>query len=272
MKMRTKQTVRVAKSLKASVKPAESTNRKRSTNATLAGAKPKTPIRESNSPRKARPSSKTAPRTTREQKTTRAEKTARIAKVAAAKRSAKPPRKRSEPGVPAVRQPDGVSCGWATTKWLLDSFGVLDVTDRQLRAELNTDAEHGVRAWWNRRIAPFVGRKFGKDWEAGEGTLPMAIFSALRKRGIVLKNPVRLERFSNFTDYLYDTFREGGRAAILLWRMDGLLHWMGVDRQKGAIRIMDPARGRYVPFQRGIEYWECGDRKPNFLVFGFVRA
>ena len=138
-------------------------------------------------------------------------------KTASTKRIAKPPRKRSKQGVRAVRQPDGVSCGWATTKWLLDSFGALDVTDSQLRTELNTDAERGVRAWWNRRIAPFVSRKFGKDWEAGEGTLPMAIFSALRKRGIVLKNPVRLERFSNFTAYLYDTFRKGGRAAILLW-------------------------------------------------------
>lgn len=200
-------------------------------------------------------------------------KTAKSSRTNAAstKRIAKPQRKRGEPVVPAVRQPDGVSCGWATTKWLLNSFGVLDVTDKQLREELNTDAERGIRAWWNRRIAPFIRTKFGKDLEAGEGTLPMAIFSALRKRGIVLKNPVRLERFSKYTDYLYDTFREGGRAAILLWRMDGFLHWMGVDRQQGVIRIMDPNGGRYVPFQRGIEHYESGDRKPNFLVFGFVR-
>ena len=95
--------------------------------------------------------------------------------------------------VSAVRQPDGVSCGWATTKWLLQSFGVLDVTDKQLRAELNTDAERGIRAW------------------------------------------------------------------------------MGVIREKGQIKIMDPARGRYVSFHQGISYWEYGDHKPEFLVFGFVR-
>lgn len=270
-KMRAKQTVRVAKRVKVSVKPAEHIKRKRATNATLAGAKPKTPIRESNSPRKAMPSSKTAPRTTREQKTIRAEKTARIAKVAAAKRSAKPPRKRSEPGVPAVRQPDGVSCGWATTKWLLNSFGVLDVTDRQLRTELNTDAERGVRAWWNRRIAPFIGRKFGKDWESGDGTLPMAIFSALRKRGIVLKNPVRLESPLEFTDYLNDTFRAGGRAAILIWRGIDFMHWMGAMRDKGHIRIMDPATGTYEPFIRGLRRYKQGKQQPHFLVFGFVR-
>ena len=261
MKPRTKKPIAAAKRPKVAVEPSGKTKPKKAARTTLAVAKPKNVARGSNSPKKVVTSPKTAAKTT-----------SRAAKAVATKRVAKPSRKRREPGVHAVLQPDGVSCGWATTKWLLDSFGVLDVTDRQLRTELNTDAERGVRAWWNSRIASFVNRKFGKDWEAGEGTLPMAIFSALRKRGIVLKNPVRLERFSNFTDYLYDTFREGGRAAILLWRMDGLLHWMGVDRQKGAIRIMDPARGRYVPFQRGIEYWESGDRKPNFLVFGFVRA
>ena len=199
-------------------------------------------------------------------------KTKKKAKTAVKKTIRKPIVKKSEPIVRAVHQPDGVSCGWATTKWLLQSFGVLDVTDKQLRNELNTDAERGIRAWWNRRIAAFVRKKFGKDLELSEGTLPMAIYSALRKRGIVLKNPIRLERFSNYTDYLNDTFRAGGRAAILLWRWnDGLMHWMGVIRQKSQIKIMDPARGRYVSFQQRISYWEYGDHKPEFLVFGFVR-
>ena len=199
-------------------------------------------------------------------------RTTGIAKTTRKRPAGKTARKPSDPIVRAVHQPDGVSCGWATTKWLLQSFGVLDVTDKQLRAELNTDAERGIRAWWNRRIAAFVRKKFGKDLELSEGTLPMAIYSALRKRGIVLKNPIRLERFSNYTDYLNDTFRAGGRAAILLWRWnDGLMHWMGVIRQKSQIKIMDPARGRYVTFQQGISYWEYGDHKPEFLVFGFVR-
>ena len=199
-------------------------------------------------------------------------KRSKIAKTARKKPVGKTARKPLEPVVRAVHQPDSVSCGWATTKWLLQSFNVLDVTDKQLRAELNTDAERGIHAWWNRRIAAFVRKKFGKDLELSEGTLPMAIYSALRKRGIVLKNPVRLERFSNYTDYLNDTFRAGGRAAILLWRWnDGLMHWMGVIRQKSQIKIMDPARGRYVSFQQGISYWEYDDHKPEFLVFGFVR-
>ena len=40
-----------------------------------------------------------------------------------------------------VQQPDGVSCGWATTKWVLQYFGALDVSGKKLREELNTDAK-----------------------------------------------------------------------------------------------------------------------------------
>ena len=175
--------------------------------------------------------------------------------------------------VPAVKQPDGDSCGWATTLWLLRSFGALDVTPAQLRRELNTDARRGVRALWNDSLLrEWAEQLSGRNLEAPKGTLPKAIFDALSKRGITHKNPIRLERFGNYTDYLNDTFRAGGRAVILLWRWnDGLMHWMGVVREKGRIRIMDPDRGRYVPFRKGISNWESGDHKPEFLVFGFVR-
>ena len=55
--------------------------------------------------------------------------------------------------VPAVSQHkrnrlDYDACGWATTKWLLLSFGALDVSDKKLREELNTDAKRGIR--WER--------------------------------------------------------------------------------------------------------------------------
>ena len=167
--------------------------------------------------------------------------------------------------VPGVRQPDEDSCGWATTKWLLQSFGALDVDDRELREELNTDAKRGVRAWWNATVARFAERKFGKDWEAGAGTLPWAIVAALRRRGIAPKNPIRAESPLAYTGYLNDTFRAGGRAALLLWRMDGVMHWMGVVREKGRIRVMDPSSGRYKSFRAGVATWD------NFIVFGFVR-
>ena len=76
---------------------------------------------------------------------------------------------------------------------------------------------------------------------------------------------------NDFTDYLNDTFDAGGRAAILLWRGFELWHWMGAMREKGRIRIMDPATGTYEPFVRGIRHYGTAGRQPHFLVFGFVR-
>ena len=130
-----------------------------------------------------------------------------------------------------VRQPDDISCGWATTLWLLRSFGEIGngaVAAQELREELNTDANRGARAWWNRSIAPLLAN-LGLDWTISKGTLPPAIYSALSERGLTLKNPIRAESPMAFVDYLEDTFREGGRAAMLLWRLDGFMHWMGVD-------------------------------------------
>jgi hypothetical protein len=65
-----------------------------------------------------------------------------------------------------------------------------------------------------------------------------------------------------------DTFRAGGRAVILAWRKSDLCaHWMGVERNKGRIRVMDPWEGRYMTFREATssKVWD------NFLVFGFVR-
>jgi hypothetical protein len=174
--------------------------------------------------------------------------------------------------VPAVLQPDDDSCGWATTLWLLRSFGALDVTPAQLRRELNTDARRGVRALWNGSLLrEWAEQLSGRDLEAGRGTLPLAIYGVLSRRGIVLKNPIRAESPREFTGYLNDTFRAGGRAAILLWRGFKLWHWMGAMREKGRIRIMDPATGTYQPFVRGIRRYETATAHPHFLVFGFVR-
>lgn len=174
--------------------------------------------------------------------------------------------------VPAVSQHkrnslDYDACGWATTKWLLLSFGALDVSDKKLREELNTDAKRGGRAMWNSSIAQFILKTFGKDVRIDKGTLPKAIFDALGKRGITLKNPIRLEKFSEYKEYLNDTFRDGGRAAILLWRNDEgiVMHWMGIERRHGRIRVMDPWEGRYMTFGQATKVWD------NFLVFGFVR-
>ncbi len=174
--------------------------------------------------------------------------------------------------VPPVEQPDDDSCGWATTLWLLRSFGALDVTPAQLRRELNTDAKRGVRAIWNDSLLrEWAEQLSGWDLEAGKGTLPWAIYAALSKRGIALKNPVRAESPLAFTDYLNETFDEGGRAAILIWRGIDFMHWMGAMRERGRIRIMDPGDGTYQPFVRGIRRYETATRKPSFLVFGFVR-
>ena len=138
---------------------------------------------------------------------------------------------------PSKRKMDYNACGWATTKWLLLSFGALDVSDKALRKELNTDAEVGVRAWWNKYVAPIILSKLGKNWEIDKGTLPLAIITALSRRGITLKNPVRFEKFSEYTKYLNDTFKAGGRAVILAWRRSErnvlCANWMGVERRYG---------------------------------------
>ena len=73
---------------------------------------------------------------------------------------------------------------------------------------------------------------------------------------------------SEYTKYLNDTFRAGGRAVILAWRRSDLCaHWMGVERRNGRIRVMDPWEGRYMTFREATspKVWD------NFLVFGFVR-
>jgi hypothetical protein len=169
---------------------------------------------------------------------------------------------------PSKRKKDYDACGWATTKWLLLSFGVLDVSDKALRKELNTDAKTGIRAWWNKAIAPIL-LKHGLDVEIDKGTLPWAIIAALSKRGITVKNPVRFEKFREFKPYLNDTFNAGGRGVILAWRTsDWCAHWMGVERRGGRMRVMDPWEGRYMTFR------EATSRKvwDRFLVFGFVRS
>ena len=171
----------------------------------------------------------------------------------------------------AVLQPDGDTCGWATTKWLLKSFGVLDVSDRGLLRELNTKAKTGIRPFWNKTVAKLAG-KAGWDWKLSTGTLPPAIFSALWKRGITLKNPVRFERFSEYADYLDDTFDAGGRAAILVWGWNGFMHWMGIDRvSRGRFRLMNPDNDGYCPLRKTLKFYadKCG--ADQFLVFGFVR-
>jgi hypothetical protein len=173
--------------------------------------------------------------------------------------------------VEAVLQPDDDTCGWATTKWLLKSFGALDVSDKELLRELNTKAKTGFRPAWNKTVAK-LAKNAGWDWEMGTGTLPMALFEALSRRGITLKNPVRFERFSEYTAYLDDTFDAGGRAAMLLWGNNGFWHWMGIDRvARGRFRLMNPDTVGYCPLKKTLKSYEDEGYADKFLVFGFVR-
>ena len=173
--------------------------------------------------------------------------------------------------VEAVLQPDGDTCGWATTKWLLKSFGVLDVTDKELLKELNTKAKKGFRPIWNKTVAK-LAKKVGWDWKFATGTLPPAIFAALSRRGITLKNPVRFESFNEYKAYLDDTFDAGGRAAILVWGWNGFAHWMGIDRvSRGRFRLMNPDADGYCPLRKTLQFYAKVCKADNFLVFGFVR-
>lgn len=152
--------------------------------------------------------------------------------------------------VRAVCQPDDISCGWATMLWLLRSFGKIG-TGAAAAAELREELLTNTR---------FV-----------QGTLPHSIYSALSKRGLTLKNPFRFENPMEYVDYLEDTFREGGRALLLAWRLDGFAHWMGVDKKNGQIRVMDPAHGAYFPFDAALANWKTAKHGVSFVVVGVVR-
>ena len=166
---------------------------------------------------------------------------------------------------PHVHQPDGNTCGWATTKWVLQFFGALDVSGKKLREELNTDAKRGVRAWLRN-----LG--LGDTLITQKGTLPKPMFDALARRGIKMKNPVRLESPMEYTDYLNETFDEGG-CAIMLLANTSILHWMGIDRlSRSRFRLMDPVAGGYFPFAKHVDtYRKQYGSTTSFLVFGFVR-
>lgn len=63
-----------------------------------------------------------------------------------------------------------------------------------------------------------------------------------------MKNPVRLESPMEYTDYLNETFDEGG-CAIMLLANTSILHWIGIDRaSRSRFWLMDPALGGYFPF------------------------
>ncbi len=142
--------------------------------------------------------------------------------------------------IPALKQPDEYSCGWATTLWVLRSFGI-DVDPKRLRRELNTDA-----------------------WP--QGTWPDAIYSALRRRGLTVKNPFRWESPWEYEEYLNETFDEGGRAILLF---NFIEHWAGAERHNGRIRVMDPYKGTYMSLGKAIN--EHGGWFEEFLCVGIVR-
>ena len=142
--------------------------------------------------------------------------------------------------VRAVQQPDGDSCGWATTLWVLRSFGI-DVDPKKLRKELHTD-------------------------DFPRGTFPDAIYNALRRRGLNIKSPIRWESPLEYKDYLNETFDEGGRAILLF---NFIEHWAGAERHNGRIRVMDPWKGTYMSLAKAIN--EHGGLFGEFVAVGVVR-
>ena len=170
-----------------------------------------------------------------------------------------------------VKQPDDISCGWATTLWLLRSFAEIGhgaAAAQELREELNTDVKRGLRGRVN-QFADMLNSLTGLNIPHMSGTWPLAIYSALSQRGLTLKNPIRLESPAEYEAYLHETMNEGGRGIVLLWGLGISPHWMGADRKDGVLRIMDPAVGAYLPFDTALANWK--NHNVNFLVFGIVR-
>ena len=55
--------------------------------------------------------------------------------------------------------------------------------------------------------------------------------------------------YSSYEDYMKDVFARRGRFAMFYVKPE-YAHWIGIEKFKGRIRVMDPAGFAYTPFSR----------------------
>ena len=179
---------------------------------------------------------------------------------------------------PHVMQPDGVTCGWATTKWLLSAFGLEVPSDRQLERELHVrkgrEGLSGALVQGFNALVRTVGKKWdwrGVDADAIGGTLPTALVATLWRRGLepVFPGLGGLIDYSSYEDYMKDVFARHGRFAMFYVKPE-YAHWIGIEKFKGRIRVMDPSNLGYTSFR---QHEAIRSKKiAASCMIGFVRA
>lgn len=182
---------------------------------------------------------------------------------------------------PHVHQPDGDTCGWATTKWLLAAFGCEVPSDRALERELHvrktTEGVFGAVVQSLNAAIRAVGRKW--DWEgirsgSIDGTWPLAVVAAAWRRGLrpVFPGVSGLIHYSEYRSYMEDVFARHGRFAMCYVNTPGgvtYAHWIGIEKFKGRVRVMDPCDFDYSPLSRHEAI--RGRRVSIACMIGFVR-
>ncbi len=176
-----------------------------------------------------------------------------------------------------VHQPDGITCGWATAKWLLSAFGCKVPSDRKLERELHVRmAQDGITGAFTKGIN-WVIRGIGSRWdwegipEDEGGTLPTNLVATLWKHGLrpVFPGFGGLWNYSDYKDYMAEVFARHGRFAMF-YKTPEYWHWIGIERFGRTVRAMDPGDWGYTPFSR---HEVIRSRRVSVAcMIGFVRA
>ena len=179
--------------------------------------------------------------------------------------------------VPHVHQPDGITCGWATAKWLLSAFGCKVPSDRMLEKELHVrmgkDGVTGAVTSGINRVIRGIGSRW--NWqgipEDGGGTLPTNLVATLWKHGLrpVFPGFTGLWNFSDYKDYMESVFARHGRFAMF-YKNSVNWHWIGIEKFGRGVRAMDPTNWTYVPFSSHEVI--RSKRVSVACMIGFVRA
>lgn len=160
---------------------------------------------------------------------------------------------------PHVHQPDGDTCGWATTKWLLSAFGCKVPSDKQLLKELHvkkgTEGISGAIIQGFNSLVQTIGKRWKWQGIDVNGTLPPALIATLMRHGLkpVFPGFGGLVAYSDYKDYMKDVFARRGRFALFYVntnRYGTYAHWIGIEEFNGKKRVMDPMDFNYSPFSR----------------------
>lgn len=155
-------------------------------------------------------------------------------------------------------QPDGVTCGWAVSMWLLKSFRLRVPSGKRLREELHVEKLFGMLS----------------------GTIPRTLKKVMENHGLteVLDGDGEDKPFSVRNAAMNWLFDRHGRAAVCYACIDPFgyggvyAHWVGLERRAGVIRVMDPMEAEgYKP----VLQWNREHRRyidSIIAAYGFVKS